>query len=62
MTIRCTHRVGLLLTGLLLVTLALCLLLASEAIRHLTVRPLWRWLLNAQVRLLPIILLANGAL
>ncbi|STT84784.1 osmoprotectant ABC transporter permease protein YehY [Klebsiella pneumoniae] len=26
-----------------------CLLLASEAIRHLTVRPLWRWLLNAQV-------------
>lgn len=112
MTIRCTHRVGLLLTGLLLVTLALpfityapnrllsgegrglwqvmpwlagvqlaaalagmllCwlpgraapllhLLLASEAIRHLTVRPLWRWLLNAQVWLLPIILLAIGAL
>ncbi|HBX5845668.1 TPA: ABC transporter permease [Klebsiella pneumoniae] len=42
--------------------LALCLLLASEAIRHLTVRPLWRWLLNAQVWLLPIILLAIGAL
>ncbi len=43
-------------------SLALCLLLASEAIRHLTVRPLWRWLLNAQVWLLPIILLATGAL
>ncbi|MBN0903851.1 hypothetical protein JTL94_39565, partial [Pseudomonas aeruginosa] len=43
-------------------SLALCLLLASEAIRHLTVRPLWRWLLNAQVLLLPIILLAIGAL
>ncbi len=43
-------------------SLALCLLLASEAIRHLTVRPLWRWLLNAQVWLLPIILLAIGAL
>ncbi|HGO4293187.1 TPA: ABC transporter permease subunit, partial [Klebsiella quasipneumoniae subsp. similipneumoniae] len=41
---------------------ALCLLLASEAIRHLTARPLWRWLLNAQVWLLPIILLAAGAL
>ncbi len=45
-----------------MVSLALCLLLASEAIRHLTVRPLWRWLLNAQVWLLPIILLAIGAL
>ncbi len=43
-------------------SMALCLLLASEAIRHLTVRPLWRWLLNAQVWLLPIILLAIGAL
>ncbi|HBT4707748.1 TPA: ABC transporter permease, partial [Klebsiella quasipneumoniae subsp. similipneumoniae] len=43
-------------------SLALCLLLASEAIRHLTARPLWRWLLNAQVWLLPIILLAAGAL
>jgi osmoprotectant transport system permease protein len=41
-------------------SLALCLLLASEAIRHLTVRPLWRWLLNAQVWLLPIILLLSG--
>ena len=48
--------------GGLWLSLALCLLLASEAIRHLTVRPLWRWLLNAQVWLLPIILLATGAL
>jgi osmoprotectant transport system permease protein len=42
------------------VAVAGALLLASEAIRRLTARPLWRWLLNAQVWLLPIILLAAG--
>lgn len=33
--------------------LALCLLIASDAVRRLTSRALWRWLLNAQVWLLP---------
>lgn len=42
--------------------LALCLLMASDAIRRLTPRALWRWLLNAQIWLLPCALLATGAL
>ncbi|STW28456.1 Osmoprotectant ABC transporter permease protein YehY [Klebsiella michiganensis] len=42
--------------------LALCLLIASDAVRRLTSRALWRWLLNAQVWLLPALLLGLGAL
>jgi osmoprotectant transport system permease protein len=42
--------------------LALCLLIASDAVRRLTTRALWRWLLNAQVWLLPALLLGLGAL
>ncbi|WP_130834498.1 ABC transporter permease [[Erwinia] mediterraneensis] len=41
---------------------ALCLLLAAEAIRHLTPHPLWRLLLNAQVWLLPLLMLLSGQL
>ena len=42
--------------------LALCLLLASDTIRRLTPHALWRWLLNAQLWLLPCLLLWHGAL
>lgn len=42
--------------------LALCLLLASETIRRLTTRAHWRWLLNAQIWLIPCVLLGSGAL
>ena len=42
--------------------LALCLLIASDIIRRLTPRALWRWLLNAQLWLLPCLLLWHGAL
>lgn len=42
--------------------LALCLLIASDAVRRLTPRTLWRWLLNAQIWLLPALLLWSGAL
>lgn len=42
--------------------LALCLLIASDAVRRLTSRTLWRWLLNAQIWLLPALLLGLGAL
>lgn len=42
--------------------LALCLLIASDAIRRLTSRALWRWLLNAQIWLIPCLLLTSGAL
>lgn len=42
--------------------LALCLLIASDIIRRLTPRALWRWLLNAQVWLLPCLLLWHGSL
>lgn len=42
--------------------LALCLLIASDAVRRLTPRTLWRWLLNVQIWLLPGLLLWLGAL
>ncbi|HBR7308580.1 TPA: ABC transporter permease [Klebsiella aerogenes] len=42
--------------------LALCLLIASDIIRRLTPRALWRWLLNAQLWLLPCLLLWHGSL
>ncbi len=42
--------------------LALCLLIASDAVRRLTSRTLWCWLLNAQIWLLPALLLGLGAL
>lgn len=42
--------------------LALSLLAASDAIRRLTVSPLWRWLLHAQLWLLPLYILQSGAL
>ncbi|CAM3189444.1 Glycine betaine uptake system permease protein YehY [Klebsiella spallanzanii] len=43
-------------------SVALCLLIASDAARRLTSRALWRWLLNAQIWLLPGLLLWLGAL
>ncbi|HEP1062433.1 TPA: ABC transporter permease [Klebsiella aerogenes] len=43
-------------------SLALCLLLASDTIRRLTPHALWRWLLNAQLWLLPCLLLWHGSL
>ncbi len=39
---------------------SLCLLLCSDAAGRLTRRGLWRWLLQAQVWVIPILLLANG--
>lgn len=42
--------------------LAVALLACSESIRRLTVRPLWRWLLNVQVWVLPLWLLWSGRL
>lgn len=42
--------------------MALCLLACSDAIRRLTARPVWRWLLNAQIWILPLALLFSGEL
>ena len=42
--------------------LALSLLASSDAIRRLTVNPVWRWLLHAQIWLLPLWLLLSGQL
>lgn len=43
-------------------SLLLMLLICSDAIRRLTAHALWRWLLNAQLWLLPCALLWSGAL
>ncbi|WP_325930429.1 ABC transporter permease [Leclercia adecarboxylata] len=42
--------------------LALCLLACSDAIRRLSPQPLWRWLLQAQIWILPLLLLFSGQL
>ncbi|SFQ96118.1 osmoprotectant transport system permease protein [Enterobacter sp. kpr-6] len=42
--------------------MALALLAASDAIRRLTVNPVWRWLLHAQIWLLPVLILQSGQL
>lgn len=42
--------------------LALCLLACSDAVRRLTTQPLWRWLLNAQLWILPVAILIGGDL
>lgn len=42
--------------------LALCLLACSDAIRRLTPLPVWRWLLNAQIWFIPLVLLFSGEL
>lgn len=42
--------------------MALCLLACSDAIRRLTPVPVWRWLLNAQIWLVPLVLLFSGEL
>lgn len=42
--------------------LALSLLVTSDAIRRLTVNPVWRWLLHAQIWLLPVWLVFSGQL
>ncbi|MCE9990783.1 ABC transporter permease [Enterobacter asburiae] len=42
--------------------LALCLLASSDAIRRLTPHPVWRWVLNAQIWLVPLFLLFSGEL
>ncbi|WP_284677019.1 ABC transporter permease [Leclercia adecarboxylata] len=42
--------------------LALCLLACSDAIRRLSPQPLWRWLLQAQIWILPLMLLFSGEL
>ena len=42
--------------------LALCLLVCSDAIRRLTPLPVWRWLLNAQFWVIPLLILFSGAL
>jgi len=42
--------------------LALCLLACSDAIRRLNLPPLWRWLLQAQIWILPLLLLFSGEL
>jgi len=42
--------------------LALCLLACSDVIRRLTARPVWRWLLNAQIWSIPLWLLFSGEL
>jgi osmoprotectant transport system permease protein len=54
----CPHLPG---SGLWL-WLALSLLASSDAIRRLTVNPVWRWLLHAQIWLLPLWLLLSGQL
>lgn len=40
--------------------LAVTLLICSDAIRRLAARSLWRWLLNAQIWILPVALLWSG--
>ena len=42
--------------------LALCLLACSDAIRRLSPQPIWRWLLQAQIWILPLLLLFSGEL
>ncbi|WP_339026203.1 ABC transporter permease [Leclercia pneumoniae] len=42
--------------------LALCLLACSDAIRRLSTQPVWRWLLHAQIWILPLALLFSGEL
>lgn len=42
--------------------LALCLLACSDVIRRLSPQPLWRWLLQAQIWILPLLLLFSGEL
>ncbi|MCI2291096.1 ABC transporter permease [Enterobacter sp. I4] len=42
--------------------LALCLLACSDAIRRLTPMPVWRWLLNAQFWVIPLLILFSGDL
>lgn len=42
--------------------LALCLLVCSDAIRRLTPLPAWRWLLNAQFWVIPLLILFSGDL
>ncbi|WNT35099.1 MULTISPECIES: ABC transporter permease [Enterobacter] len=42
--------------------LALCLLASSDAIRRLTPHAVWRWVLNAQIWSIPLLLLFSGAL
>lgn len=42
--------------------LALALLACSDAIRRITVQPLWRWVLHAQIAIVPLALLFTGAL
>ena len=42
--------------------LALCLLVCSVAIRRLTPLPVWRWLLNAQFWVIPLLILFSGDL
>lgn len=42
--------------------MALALLACSDAIRRLTANPLWRWLLHAQIWLLPLLMLHAGHL
>ncbi|HBC9087484.1 TPA: ABC transporter permease [Citrobacter koseri] len=41
--------------------LGLTLLACSDAIRRITTQPFWRWLLHAQIALLPLALLLTGA-
>ncbi|EDR6787873.1 hypothetical protein C0S85_003383 [Salmonella enterica subsp. enterica serovar Ohio] len=40
--------------------LGLMLLACSDAIRRITVGPLWRWLLHAQIVIVPLVLLFSG--
>ncbi|MCM7339172.1 ABC transporter permease [Enterobacter hormaechei] len=42
--------------------LALCLLVCSDDIRRLTPLPVWRWLLNAQFWVIPLLILFSGDL
>ncbi|HAV1455474.1 TPA: ABC transporter permease [Enterobacter hormaechei subsp. steigerwaltii] len=42
--------------------LALCLLVCSDVIRRLTPLPVWRWLLNAQFWVIPLLILFSGDL
>ena len=42
--------------------LAHCLLVCSDAIRRLTPLPVWRWLLNAQFWVIPLLILFSGDL
>lgn len=42
--------------------LALCLLACSDAIRRLVPTSVWRWLLNAQIWCIPLVLLLSGEL